>query len=141
MKDCIAYQGTLNEKGYGRFSFKGKKVYAHRLAYCLHNGIDIDSIKGLVIRHKCDNPICVNPLHLEIGTNTDNCNDKLLRGRQAKGEGHGQAKLTEQMVRDIRKRYVPYCKNNGGSALASEYGVKPMVISDIILGKTWRHVK
>lgn len=63
---CVDYYGYKNRDGYGVTYYNGKKVLAHRLSYCLSKGISIESISGMVIRHKCDNPACVNPGHFVV---------------------------------------------------------------------------
>jgi hypothetical protein len=76
---CWIWQGNRDRKGYGRISVKGRTTSTHRLAYRLAHGGDIPD--GLVVRHRCDNPPCVNPDHLEIGTPADNSRDMVERGR------------------------------------------------------------
>ena len=85
---CILYTKTkLTNRGYGRFRYKGRMTLAHRLAYCEANNVSLDSIADLVVRHKCDNPQCINPEHLEIGTQADNIRDMNERGRQVNAHG------------------------------------------------------
>jgi hypothetical protein len=92
------------------------------------------------VMHRCDNPRCVNPSHLFLGTQQDNVADRQQKGRQArqKGEAHGRAKLTEQQVRELRRSYA------GGTCsqefLAKEYGVAQSKVSEIVAGKLWSHV-
>ena len=76
--DCHVWTGTRYVSGYGRVKWQGKPIRAHRYAYERDHGPIPD---GLVVRHKCDNPPCVNPEHLEIGTYQDNVNDMIARGR------------------------------------------------------------
>lgn len=96
---CIRFTGHLDGEGYGRIMVARVKYMAHRLSYYLNNGPIPD---GYVVRHKCDNPSCINPEHLEVGTQADNIADKVSRGRQARGSGVGRAILTEESVREIR---------------------------------------
>ena len=131
---CIAWPGYHDKKGYGRKN----GVLMHRVEYCKHHGISLDAINGQVIRHKCDNPGCINPEHLEPGSIADNNHDTVGRGRQAKGEKNGSAKLTTQQVSEIRSRYVGGSRTHGAHALSREYGVCNQQISRIIRGKVWR---
>lgn len=80
-RECWLWKGAKTGNGYGNFSVQelSSKVPAHRVSYCLSTGDYPDA--GLVVRHKCDNPLCVNPRHLEIGTQADNMNDMIKRGR------------------------------------------------------------
>lgn len=151
---CRGWTGTMGAQGYGVISTvisgKTKQYRAHRVAYALANGIGIDDIPaGMVVMHSCDNPPCCNPKHLSLGTHTDNAADRHRKGRDAKGdtsagylypglrsgERNGRAKLTEDNVRAIRRRYA-----GGGisqRALGEEYGVCQVVVSDIIRQKLW----
>jgi hypothetical protein len=137
MTPCIEAAGSTR---YRYRLYAGKVRLAHRVAYVLANGLTFDDIEGLVVRHKCDNPACVNPLHLELGTQQDNIDDKVVRDRQAKGSGHGMAELTEDAVRFIKSNYKRRCKEFGGRALAARFGVHESTVSDIMLGYTWGHV-
>lgn len=86
--DCWPWQGAVNGNGYGNFrmpEFGRHNFSAHRVAYRLVKGDWPD--EGLVVRHKCDNPICVNPYHLEHGTVADNMRDMVERGRQTISAG------------------------------------------------------
>lgn len=136
MTPCILYAGALSSNGYGAQWHNGKMVGAHRLAYCKANGCDLDSIAGQVVRHKCDNPACVNPEHLELGSPADNSADMVERGRQG-----CKRVLTDQDAADIRRDYVPGNRWNpsptGQYQLAKKYGVKQSVISQILRGITY----
>ncbi len=118
----------------------GRVRLAHRAAYVAAHGTTFEAIHGLVVRHKCDNPRCVNPEHLELGTQQDNINDKVERNRQAKGSSHGMVELTEEAVRYIKANYKRRHKEFGGRALAARFGVHESTVSDLMLGHTWRHV-
>lgn len=129
---CWIWNGNKMTTGYGRLD-TGKIVYhAHRLSYMIHHEIIQD---GLVVRHKCDNRICVNPKHLEIGTHHDNAIDREERHEDyhLRGEEHPKAKLTQIQINDIRSRY----KRGNGKILAQEYNVSTATISYIINYKKW----
>lgn len=136
---CKIFTGA-RVHGYGVVRRKGKLVRAHRLAYCEHNRVSLESIAGVVIRHKCDTPACIEPTHLEPGTHADNVRDKVSRGRQPRGESNSAAKLTEEAIREMRRRYVPRCPINGTTALAKEFGCSQSAVSRAIKGDLWSHV-
>ena len=80
---CIEFDGArLSSGGYGAIRHEGKVVRAHRLAYCHANGVTLESIAGFEVRHSCDNPPCINPAHLLLGTHTDNMRDMFERDRR-----------------------------------------------------------
>lgn len=138
---CIEFSGGRRKKsGYGYTQFMSKQVLAHRLAFALNEMIPIDALKGVVIRHKCDNPSCVNVEHLEPGTTQDNTNDKVARGRHLYGSLIGNSKLTELQVAEIRRSYAPYSKHANQYQLAAQFGVSQAVISLILSRKYWKKV-
>ena len=143
--DCIDHGYTGDNFGYQktRYYVDGvrKSALRHRIVYCEANGISLESIKGWVIRHKCDNPRCINPQHLLLGTQMENVQDRVKRGRDALGEANGLAKLTAQDVLFIRSHYTrgrgkPY----NTVALGRMFNVSPRNISDIIHRETWKHI-
>jgi hypothetical protein len=136
---CIEAPGARNKDGYCQTTFDGKQSLAHRVAYCKHHGIPIESIKGLVVRHHCDNPPCINPEHLEIGTHADNMRDMYSRGRRAaaRGEANGRAVLTEAQVHQLRAEYVKGSPTHGTLALAKKYGIGKSQAHNIIKGLQW----
>lgn len=123
------------DNGYAIISLGGKHYAGHRLVWMLAYG----SIpQGMLVRHKCDNHLCVNPLHLELGSHEDNMRDSAERGTHRHGEDHANAKLTENKVREIREKYAA-----GGvsyTALAHEYGLCVATVSQVCRRVTWRHV-
>lgn len=134
---CILWAGTLTADSYGRLGSTSQRrnVAAHRFAFELAYGPIPDRMG---VRHLCDQPACVNPLHLAIGTQMDNMKDKVARNRQYKGEDCHLAKLTADQVREIRRRYA------AGEAtqvkLASEFDTCVPNISAIIARRSWKHV-
>jgi len=121
---------------------RGRARYAHRAAYETIYGEG--SADGLVVRHKCDTPACVNPDHLEIGTQADNLRDMTERGRRKfvprLGSANGRSKLSEADVMAIRATYVRGTGACGQVALARQFGVSQQVIGGIVNRKTWAHV-
>ena len=87
--ECWTWMGSRSPKGYGMVTFRGKVSRAHRVAFMLDAEQDI---QGLSICHHCDNPLCCNPKHLFLGTNLDNVQDKVAKGRQMRGVKSGNAK-------------------------------------------------
>ena len=140
---CIHWNGPRDKHGYGRISrSKYGTSLIHRLVYCEANGVTLESIAGLSVRHKCDNPPCISPKHLELGTHADNMRDRQERGRTRVGIGerHRSAKLTEEQVLEIRRVYVPRDAEYGARALGRKYGVEHSVISLICSRAIWTHI-
>ena len=129
---CWLWDKCVDNKGYGLFHFGGRTRRAHRVSYELYKE---DIPKGKHVLHKCDTPSCVNPDHLYIGTNDDNVQDKVRKGRSLIGIKNPSAKLTEDDVRAIRKDHRPQRE------LAKIYSVDQALIQRIRAGKLWRHVK
>ncbi len=129
--DCWEWTGGRQGKGYGSFWLKNSMRPAHRISWELHNGSIPD---GLYVLHKCDNRICINPKHLFLGTNQENMTDRNLKGRQARGEKIGIAKLTWESVEEIRNLH-----SDGISQyeLAERFGVDTSRICRIIHNKIW----
>lgn len=87
---CWIWNAYKSHLGYGLFYFKGKNTQAHRASYCLYKE---DFIDGLVVCHKCDNPSCVNPDHLFVGTHKDNSQDCVKKGRTRKPQRYYLEKM------------------------------------------------
>lgn len=138
---CEEWGKYRDKNGYGQVRFDGRATYAHRAAYCELRGMGIHEIDGLVVLHKCDNPSCVNPEHLELGTHADNVADKVQKNRQQCGEDVPGAKLTEGDVRNIRASYQHGVRGKGYASLAKQYGVTLSAIVSVIKRKTWNHVE
>ena len=132
---CWWWTAYRNQWGYGVFGFHARKhSLAHRVAWEFTNGAIPD---GLLVLHRCDNPACVNPDHLFLGTNQDNMDDMYKKGRQRhiRGEDRTDAKLTEKSVRDVRRRQKE--GNVTHRQLATEYGVSRSTVSMAVRGDTW----
>ena len=118
------------DEGYITVGYKGKRYNAHRLIYISLNG-EIPS--GMVIRHTCDNPACINPEHLLMGTKQDNSSDMVLRMRQSdwKDRKGRRAKLTKDQARDIK------CSSKSSYELCKLYPVTDVQIRRIKNGTRW----
>lgn len=140
--DCWRWQGTVTTGGYGtmRLTKGGRaQVTASRIAFYVATG---HHPGDLFVCHRCDNPICVNPAHLFVGSQKDNMQDCAIKGRcrtgdLPKGLAHHNARLDPLKVRAIRGRV------RGGESMASvarAHGVSETAISRVVQGITWRHV-
>lgn len=132
---CWEWAGSRMRSGHGQIHIDGKSKLVHRFAWELNNGPIPDDLE---VCHHCDNPCCVNPAHLFLGTQTDNMADMMSKVRQARGARHSQAKLTEAQVVEIRRRYVRGVITY--KMLAAEYGVGTETIALIIQRKNWAHI-
>lgn len=136
--ECWEWQAGLNPDGYGRVSLRCKSYGAHRVSYFLQHQKDPGE---LCVCHTCDNPKCVNPSHLWLGTFGDDMRDMTKKGRgvipHVPGSKHGAAKLTEQQVLDIRAQYA-----NGQDqyTLGRKYGVAHQTIHCLVTRKSWKHI-
>ncbi|QGH73765.1 hypothetical protein [Vibrio phage vB_VhaP_VH-5] len=140
MSECVHHTDYDSPRGYGRRMVGKKVVGSHRVVYCEANNVTLESIKGLEVRHTCDNPRCVNPEHLLIGTHQDNQDDKVKRGRQVQGVDVHTSVLTPQQVRHIREVYKPRDRLYGACALARLYGVHNTTINRLVNNKTWSSI-
>lgn len=140
--ECWLWKRGRSPKGYGQFAYtpvKYKQVMrrAHRVALMLSGQIVRDHD---MVLHACNNPPCCNPNHLRVGTAEDNWADRhgngMCSGGVPQGSAHGQAKLTEEVVRKMRLRHPDATIKS----LADKYGVGRRTASDAIRGVTWKHV-
>jgi len=139
---CWLWTGATTNGGYGVLQAggrAGKIVRAHRLSWRLHCGPVADDID---VCHHCDNPPCVRPDHLFLGTAKTNVADMVSKGRarggSGRGEQHHRAKLTAEQVRAMRADYA-----RGGTSLnqlAAHYGVSKKSVLNIIHRRVWAHV-
>lgn len=132
--DCWEWTGRKDKDGYGVVMLDGKNIRGHRLSYAYHNNIKLEDMKGLVVCHKCDNPSCVNPDHLFLGTVKDNAADARDKGRAFVGVLNGRAKLTKKDVLAILK------DDRIHREIAKDYGVTRATISNVKRGSTWKHL-
>lgn len=135
---CWEWQGSCNTTGlhYARLRINGVGVLCHRLTFKLFSG----NIPGnMLVLHHCDNPPCINPKHLFLGSYSDNIKDALDKNRMARGEKNGRSKLTDNKVLSIRKKHSTGEYTLEG--LAIEYSVDQHTIFDVIKRRTWNHVE
>ena len=125
---CWEWTAWKNNKGYGQIGEGGKLKLAHRISWRLVYGA---IPAGMKVLHRCDNPACVNPNHLFLGSQQDNISDMMAKSRGARGKKRWNCKLTEKDVHSIRKSTLKQYK------LAEIYNVCPSHISDIRNGKRW----
>lgn len=159
---CWLWTAAIHRNGYGKFNIGGKILLAHRVAWSLAVGTVAE---GSYICHHCDNPGCVRPDHLFIGTPVDNRQDSIKKGRDRignlkkdeseyyrpklvpstrntenllRGSECTWAKLTEEKVREIRRRYIS--SRISQRRLADEYKVSVMTINDVVHRRKWKHI-
>jgi len=128
----------IDKWGYPIIRLGSKMVAAHRYVY-IKKILKVDDLdSSIVVRHKCDNPKCINPEHLELGSHKDNYNDMIDRGRQTKGETSGMAKLTEKDIRIMRTSFHLGFKNI--KELSNIFGVSYNHARRIVNYETWTHI-
>jgi len=149
MTDCIDHGKRGNAGGYAACYHAGQYSMLHRVAYAKKIGKALADIKGVIVRHTCDNPRCVNPDHLIGGTSSDNMRDCVERGRHVnnltnvnhtnrkRGEQQLFSRWTEEAIRDMRAAW------EGGEKqthIAARYGCRQTDVSRIVNRKAWAHV-
>jgi len=141
--ECWEWLAQKDKDGYGRIKIKKKCLRAHRFSFFIHNGF-VD--KNLYVCHSCDNPSCVNPHHLWIGTNRDNQNDLVEKSKiinkknksKNMGEKSHLSKLKEEDVIAIRNLYLD--KSILIKDIANKFDITITNVQDIVKNKTWKHV-
>lgn len=129
---CWPWTGALSRRGYGKLWFNGAVRQAHRVVLPL---VGRDCPDDRVVRHACDNPRCVNPGHLLLGSQADNSRDARERGRLPRGEDAPRAKLTDAAVAEIRLR-LSVRRWGEVRRLAAEYGASETTIGRIKRGES-----
>lgn len=137
---CWIWTTGKFKDGYGQYWADGRGISAHRYSWMKVYGEIPD---GLFVCHTCDNPPCVNPLHMFLGTLQENTRDMKVKGRAAKGEQNGNSKLTQTQVEEIRKLYTPgkagYKSEYSVMGLARKYGVGTSTVHSIVRNQIWRN--
>lgn len=132
---CLLWIGAQRPNGYGKMLYKRKFWIAHRLAWFFTYR---SLIQDTCVLHKCDNPLCVNPRHLFLGSRTDNYRDMENKGRIRRrpvyGEAHGRHKLSKEQVKEIRD------SNFSRSILSENFGVCRQTIDNIKNHKHWKNI-
>lgn len=145
-RGCTLWRGCLSSNGYGRFWHDAADHRAHRVSWMLFVGPIHD---GLCVLHHCDVRSCVNPEHLFIGTQQDNMDDKIRKGRDGpcragllsadrRGERNSQARLTEAQAKEILLRADA---GETARSLAMEFGVARLTVRRLVSGVTWAHLE
>ena len=134
--ECWPWKGSIKNGWHGQWRARdGSIELTHRAAWRLMKG---PIPCGMFVLHKCDNPPCVNPTHLFLGTQSDNLKDMWAKGRGrpgvSRGENHGNAKLTADLVRDIRT------SKESGVEMARRLGLSKTTIFDIRKRRSWKHI-
>ena len=131
MSGCWIWMGAHDDRGYAFLQVDGKTRRVSRLSYEAFKG---PVTSGLMLRHTCDNPFCVNPDHLLTGSSRDNMRDKVTRGRQVRGSRTWSAKLSEDDIIAIRNDIAT------NVAIAEKYSISSSHVSRIRSMKKWKHV-
>jgi hypothetical protein len=129
---CAEWNGKLDNEGYARVLWRGKRWTVHRLVFHLTSGKEIGENHVL---HKCDNPKCCNIDHLWLGTQQDNMRDCVLKGRNSKGENKPSAKLSMIQVDEIRARRAT---GESTASISKLFPVSLRQIQSILSGEYWK---
>lgn len=134
--ECWNWTASVAGRGYGQIKVPGarRQYYAHRLSYEMHHG---EIGNGLLVCHTCDNPRCVNPKHLFLGSHADNLGDMASKGRHLYGEKNTKHVLSEMDVHRVFDLHEAYWSQG---RIASKVGVSQPQIGRILRGERWKHV-
>ena len=132
---CREWTKGRTPRGYGKRTWQGRTLGAHRVAWIEAHGPIPD---GIEVCHHCDNPPCIEVAHLFLGTSQDNADDMVRKGRSTRGERNNTTKLREADVLAIREAWA--AGGVSARALAAQYGVRHYTIQCIVKGTTWRHL-
>ena len=133
---CWEWNRSRHKQGYGHFGYKMKTLLAHRVSWMIFKG---ELSHDIYVCHKCDNPPCVNPDHLFLGTNRDNIIDSIEKGRKdpPKGEKNGSSQLSEENVIEIRRLYEI---GENQKSLAKKFKTTRGHIGNIVHRRCWKHL-
>lgn len=132
---CWNWTASKTQRGYGQFWNGVTMRSSHRVSYELHRG---PIAEGMHVLHRCDNPACINPDHLFLGTNADNMADRDAKGRGARGQRYKFTKLTPEDVLAIRA--AEGTEGPARHAIAAKYGISNKYIRKIWDRKSWRYI-
>ena len=132
-ENCWLWSGKKNRWGYGKQKIGGKEYIASRLSWYIHNGKDP---KSLEVCHRCNNPSCVNPKHLYLGTHAENLRDAGIDGLMPRGSKNPGSKLTEDQVDELKR-----LSKSGMSSrkLSLLFPITPRSIRRIVSGARWKY--
>jgi len=130
---CWIWNGST-ANGYGRFCLHGKEIKAHRFAYEQFIG---EIPEGFFVCHTCDNPSCVNPEHLFVGTPSENSRDMVKKGRSLMGSKNPNSKINPD---DVKKIIALHCDGMSPLSIAKIFGLSDVMVRNITKGKNWKHV-
>jgi hypothetical protein len=136
--DCWVWTGAATNAGYGllgRGAGVRSNVLAHRLSWEIHFGAILPRLE---VCHHCDNPRCVNPAHLFVGTHKENFADASRKGRMSRGESHYKSKFKEADVIEIRRRGAA---GETEESIADLFDVSRTAIHKVLARKNWKHLK
>lgn len=132
---CFELVGNQDKDGYGHLSYRNKSIAAHRLSWILRYG---EIPFGLQVCHKCDNPKCINPMHLFLGTTQDNTSDRHNKERDARGKKQAFTKLSETDVIQMREDY--FQKGKTLKTISKKFGVCSATAREAIQGINWKWI-